>query len=53
MCYTVNRLFLSCEKLTLNGIFWLISASKLPWTQKTNILRLRSNKAYISTTNKN
>ena len=38
--HTVNRLFLSREKLTSNGIFELISASKLPWTQKTNILRL-------------
>ena len=28
------------QKLTSNGVFGLISASKLPWIRKTNILRL-------------
>ena len=40
LSHTVNRLFLSREKLTSNGIFGFISASKLPWIRKTNTLRL-------------
>ena len=40
LSHTVNRLFLSREKLTSDGVFGLILASKLPWTRKANILRL-------------